>query len=374
VYNDVLNTLADTLQKRHFNKSVLIGFDGFVDEIIDVVSERIDTQSYSAFDTIQQFGDRIQSFAQESGNIELVTKQIKLGGNGPIMANAMLQLGYQTYYIGSIGKPDVHSVFQEMANACATYYSLAEAAHTDALEFSDGKIMLGKITSLEHVHWDNLVHTVGLPALKEILSQVDLLSTNNWSMITQMNTIWVGLIDLLPKIQRTKPLKLFIDLADPTKRIHSDILEALQLVTQLNRVASVILGLNKHEAFLLAELLGITLPADDPEGIRELATNLRNQLSLNTIVIHPTKFACAATEETSAYSPGPYTPKPKLSTGAGDNFNAGFCSGVLQGVDLESCLIMGVATSGYYVRNAASPNPKQLISFLRKWASDQLKG
>ena len=52
---------------------------------------------------------------------------------------------------------------------------------------------------------------------------------------------------------------------------------------------------------------------------------------------------------------GPFTPKPKITTGAGDHFNAGFCIGRLLDLGLAASLQIGVATSGYYVRHAKSP-------------------
>ena len=56
---------------------------------------------------------------------------------------------------------------------------------------------------------------------------------------------------------------------------------------------------------------------------------------------------------------------PKLTTGAGDHFNAGFCIGRLLGMDLAESLQIGVATSGFYVRNARSPKLDDLKKFLR---------
>ena len=45
---------------------------------------------------------------------------------------------------------------------------------------------------------------------------------------------------------------------------------------------------------------------------------------------------------------------PKISTGAGDNFNAGFCAAQLLELDLESSVILANAVSGYYVRTGTS--------------------
>jgi hypothetical protein len=55
---------------------------------------------------------------------------------------------------------------------------------------------------------------------------------------------------------------------------------------------------------------------------------------------------------------------PKISTGAGDHFNAGFCLGCLLGGDLETNIRLGVANTGYYVREAKSPTLSELSGFV----------
>ena len=65
--------------------------------------------------------------------------------------------------------------------------------------------------------------------------------------------------------------------------------------------------------------------------------------------------------------PGPFTAEPRLTTGAGDHFNAGFATGQLLGLDAEGCLTLGVATSGHYVRTGESPDLAQLETFLANW-------
>jgi sugar/nucleoside kinase (ribokinase family) len=85
------------------------------------------------------------------------------------------------------------------------------------------------------------------------------------------------------------------------------------------------------------------------------------------VVVHPRESAACATAEGTWWVPGPYTSKPLITTGAGDHFNAGFTSGQLVGVDPESCLTLGVCTSGHYVRTGESPSIAKLETFLANW-------
>ena len=138
-----------------------MGFDGFVDEIIAVIDKRHDFERFDAIQTIQAFGAKITAAAGQSSNYELIVKQMKLGGNGPIMANALASAGFAVNYVGNLGYPTIHPVFSDFAAAGQCGFSIGEPGHTDALEFADGKLMLGKITSMNEVNWDNLVSRVG---------------------------------------------------------------------------------------------------------------------------------------------------------------------------------------------------------------------
>src|SRR6476620_11339046 len=66
----------------------MIGLDGFVDEIIAVVDKRRSLDDFDRIKTIDALGRKILSASGQSSNYEMVVKQTKLGGNGPIMANA----------------------------------------------------------------------------------------------------------------------------------------------------------------------------------------------------------------------------------------------------------------------------------------------
>src|SRR5204863_9769829 len=140
----------------------------FVDNIIDVVDKRSDATNYSRVETIALLGERISRAAGLSSNLELVVRQQKLGGNGPIMANALIENGLNVSYIGCLGFPIPHAVFADMAARCKACYTLCEPGVTDALEFRDGKVMLGKHQTLKEVHYERMLEVVGLETLRTI--------------------------------------------------------------------------------------------------------------------------------------------------------------------------------------------------------------
>jgi sugar/nucleoside kinase (ribokinase family) len=59
-----------------------------------------------------------------------------------------------------------------------------------------------------------------------------------------------------------------------------------------------------------------------------------------------------------------------VQTGGGDNLNAGYCLGLLLGLDPSQCMILGMASSGSYVQESQSPDVTQLISYLKNWIEE----
>lgn len=357
---ETLKKAVEKLEKYQSKKHFLIGFDGFVDEIIHVVDKREDMQRFKRIETIEAFSKRIATYSGLSGNIELVPTQIKLGGNGPIYANMLLAQGHKVVYMGALGEGEVDPVFRDFADACEQVISMADPGHTDALEFLDGKLMLGKMNKLEDVSWGKLMTFVSQSDLEKLLKKTRLVACNNWTMLSKLNSILLGFDSIFQNL-KTKP-DLFIDLADPAKRTGDDIAIVLDILSRMH--TNVILSMNQNESSIIASVLGIV-----EKDLVDRAARIRSQLDLAAIVIHPVEGAAVATKTESAWIKGPYTASPKLTTGAGDNFNAGFSNAWMYGLKPSECCAVGVSTSGFYVRNGFSPNKEQLSKFMQDWAA-----
>ena len=338
----------------------LVGLDGFVDEIIAVVDHRYDIHHYDRVETISRMAEKIGAAAGKSTNYEMMVTRRKLGGNGPIMANAMAIFGVNVTYVGCLGQPEIDPVFHEFA-ARAEVISIANPGFTNALEFNDGKLMLSKLESLHDVNWANLTAWLPVAELIKRFEQTQLIGLLNWTELPALTAIWDALInEVFPQLTRTDRI-LFIDLVDPEKRTMEDLQTALATLTRFQKHVDVVLGLNLKEATQAAAALDLPAPDSD---LRVTAQAIRSHLGLTSVVIHPREGAAAATKDSTATILGPLVTRPMISTGAGDHFNSGFCLGWILGLPLAECLAAGVGTSGHYVRTAQSPTPATLADFL----------
>lgn len=343
-----------------------VGLDGFVDEILHVVDKRESTDKFTRLPLIKQWGERITAAAGRSTNIELVSKLTKLGGNGPIMANALASFGIRVSYLGNLGYPNLHPVFADFAKR-AEVTSIAEPGYTDAVEFEDGKVMLGKHQSLREVNWANVGARYGRDKFAAKIAESHFVGFVNWTMLTQMNEIWAATLqEIAPKL--TGPRRtMFFDLADPEKRTRADIVAALELITAFEKYFDVILGLNEKESSEVGNALGLNTADHSPEGLVKTGEQIRQRVPVHTLVIHPTSYALTVSGSGAAVVQGAFTPKPLITTGAGDHFNAGFCLGKLLGFDDACSLVTGVSTSGFYVRTAKSPAVPDLVGLIQNW-------
>ncbi len=346
--------------------TAFVGLDGFVDDILHVVDKRESAEKYVRLPTIAQYAERLAAAAGRSTNVELVSQLTKLGGNGPIMANALASFGLKVSYLGILGYPNLHPVFAEFAGR-AEVHSIAEPGYTDALEFEDGKIMMGKHQSLKQMNWENIKSRFGNDKFAGRFGSADLVGFVNWTMLTYMSDIWSAVLKEICPAMKGPKRKLFIDLADPEKRTSADILHALELIARFQQYFDVILGLNEKESYEIGKHLGLKTNNSTPDGLQKLCQEIHQRIPVDTIVVHPTAFALASGADGTAVVKGPFTPKPKITTGAGDHFNSGFCLGKLLGFPTSSCLLTGVATSGFYVRSGQSPSITDLTDMLRHW-------
>lgn len=364
--------IIEFLQNQsHLNKKLLIGFDGFVDNIMHIVDKRTDNKTFKRLDDMTSYAKRIENAAGLSTNIEWVVDQQKIGGNGPIMTNALLEHQFDVTYIGALGYPNLHPVFKPIQSR-ANVISVENPGISDAIEFFDGKIIMGRM-SFEHMTYERIVETIGEDAFIKVLNEADLFASVNWSMLPTMTGLWEDFLEkMIPKLKKrdVKPF-FFVDIADPEKREASDISHALHLLKLFKSYFTVILGFNKKEAYDVSVQLGLfDKQSVTNESLETVSQALFQTLEVDQLVVHPVDRAAVTTRDGYHEVKGPYIKEPKLTTGAGDNFNAGYVFGQLCGLSPEASLLTGVCTSGFYVRHAQSPKTTQLIEFIQAFTSE----
>jgi hypothetical protein len=342
---------------------VVAGFDGFVDTILHAVSERRSSTEYSRLTTLQAFSERILAASGRNMNIEMVPRLTKIGGNGPILAHALASFGIPVSYIGCLGSPKLHPVFDEFARNIKTF-SIAEPGYSDAIEFTDGKLICGKQQSVSEISWQSVLQQLPIDQLTDLVRDAGLIAFVNWGIVFSMTEMMNEFLHQIGDHLSGPRKPFFIDTADPSKRSEEDILRFVEMLPRLAEKFQVYLGFNLRESTFIARAVGLTAPPNTPQEVLAYSKQLRERLGIDAVVIHWSRNAVGNDLHSAACVEAPYTDNPQISTGAGDHFNAGFCLGRLLRGDLDANIELGVATSGYYVREAKSPTLSQLSGFV----------
>lgn len=344
--------------------SVTVGFDGFTDMIMRVVEKGRADGTADHFQSKRAFGEKIIELGSRNASFELTEVATKMGGNGPNTAHAFGRLGLRVDCVGMLGRPRLHDVFARMDANC-TLHSFADPTLTTALEFDDGKILLAGSQMLHTADWPMVRDAIGIDQLAALYARSDILGFVNWGEIEHATEIWEGIErDVLPRAEPLKRRIAFFDLADPTKR-DRDFDRLAALIARLSTDNETVLCLNRNEAQAVARHLSIG-PTSHPE---ELGAAIHAEITVDTLVIRDPRMAMAWTNDGPAIAGTFHVPMPRLSTGGGDNFNAGYCFARMAGLDVRASLVVASAVAGLYVVNGESPTRGELIAFLRSEAT-----
>jgi hypothetical protein len=367
-----IQSLIDRLRENPPRTDLLafVGFDGYVDKIQKVVRAKSGTGS-QYIDTISELAHLVHTLSGKSGQIELVTEATKIGGNAPILAHALASLGIPNRCVGTLSDP----IFEQMHPGCERV-SLGPPAESNALEFGDGKVIFSEVSVFERLRWSYVAEQIGLDALRQQYTESQLLAFVDWANLPHGNDLWEGyLTHIVQATPIAAPPFFFFDLCDPTKRSAPDIQDALQIAARYAPFGSVTLGMNENEARRIYLALhghssaNATRLSQTP-ALTEIAAFIQQHTRIPTVLVHPTDCCLVATSDGVLQMAGRLVPTPKVLTGGGDNLNAGFCWGMLNGCSLTDCLLLGMATSGAYIQNGNSPTVPDIIAYLEVWRSE----
>ncbi|MBN2657761.1 MAG: hypothetical protein JXR86_11930 [Spirochaetales bacterium] len=366
--SDKIDRIKSRLTAPHKKFSGICGFDGFIDTFV-----RMEDPSSMA-----DFGPRVSAAAGIAASYRVKHKGDKFGGNGPLFAGALSDIfrrDIDLSYIGGIGKEDVSPLFRKaLESKVDNLYTLADPAHSDCLEFTDGKVMLNDLSSCAEITWDRLLEVMGREKLDEHLKKADYIGAVNWGKLVNVGEIWKNISLRLTELKvPAKKVRFFMDLAEFEQRPEEDIRDLLDILVQITEQSTSILSFNLKEAWEMGDFLGRDFRGKkDPESAAELAAYIKENVSADKIVIHPNDGAVCSGAEGTVYVPGPYCREPLISTGAGDNFGAGCLSASLKGLDDTGMILTGVCASGHFVRSGESPSFEQMAELIGYWQSGEI--
>jgi len=352
----ILRQTVHLIQK----KQILAGFDGFIDTIVKPVRKFGADGKFEYFDTIAEFGTFIGEHSHKSTSIQYEIKRRKPGGNTPnfIMALDALCLNPTAVGMLSTEAGDIDPIFMELGNR---RYSYLAAGTATAFEFSDGKIFFSS-ASVPGINRDEKIFTRlvnAFPQFSEAVAAADLIAFLNWSELPFAQDLWHDIyIHAISPAETDKTRFVFFDLSDTSAKSPSEIEELLTLIKKISERRKTILSLNKNEALDICTKIictEITEIIDQHCSVADTAELLFRRISIDELVVHQHTESMSLSEEGMVTEHCVFNKNPKISTGAGDHFNAAYCYASLAGLPAAEKLRFANAYSGAYIAKGASP-------------------
>lgn len=343
-FNGLLSRRAEIASKR-----IVVGFDGFVDTITRPVRQSATAETPAqVFETIREFGEFLVGCAEKSCSIELKLEAKQLGGNLPFLSRCAGRLGLDVTCIGMLGEDGkVEPLFQEMP---CTLYSFAAAGQSTVLEFRDGKVFFASEYTLQSDPWQTIREvTAGKASL--LFRSADLIALVNWSELSFAQKLWEAVYaEALDGEPCDKTRFAFFDLCDCSRRTAGDIEGVLRLIGRFSSQRTTVLSVNENEAHVIASR--ILACSGDSALIGEA---LSNRYGIDEVLVHTVRESVLATPRGVTRQPTHFVEYPKISAGAGDNFNAAYCFGLVMGMTDEERVSFANRFASFYVSHGYSP-------------------
>jgi len=359
-----------TQNKTPLVKNVFVGFDGFIDNIKKAVKRRHE-QDVVYYETLGEFAERISEARGKSGQIEFITKKIKVGGNAPILAHALGKLGVASHCAGSMGHPTLHPAFSAMNSNCKKI-SLLNPGKSDAVEFNDGKMIFSELSVFENYNWNYIKTSAMVPDIRKAVMSSTLLAFVDWVNLPLASNIWDGVLHDIIKPSGRRDFIFLFDLCDPSKKTVQQIDEVLDLISCFSPYGNVTLGLNENETLKIwCAIHGVdaTNPLEKSKipAVEVAGDSVFKSMNIDCLLVHPIDRVVAYRKNQVLEIAGRLVTNPKVLTGGGDNLNAGYCLGLLRELPFEQCVLLGIAASGSYIENGESSDIAAIIKYIETW-------
>lgn len=350
-------------EQRLSRCSALVGFDGFIDTLARPVSKSTEQREENQyFETIEEFGNYLTSHKNTNCSVEMDVFSYTFGGNTPHLGNALATLGVKVSCVGTFGFETIDPLF---SNLNCDMYSFGDAGVSTALEFRDGKVMLGYHNARKKLTWEDVSACTKDKGIDTLISNTDLIALVNWSELHFSHDLWKAVLDNCLQLQETDQSRtVFFDLCDIARKSADEVVEVLGLMGRFSHKRKTVLSLNENEAVLLGKAIGET------GALESIAQRVHSGFGINDVIVHTKEMSILLGDFGIVTHHNGTVEYPALLTGAGDNFNGASCAAILLNLSPQNRLDFASAFAHEYVRSGASPSLDAIRIACRQYTCD----
>jgi hypothetical protein len=342
---------------------VVFGFDGFIDRGRQLIDEHTEN-SFETIGGLRALGEQIIASADigSSHTLEWVTTYTRTGGHTVHVGRAFDTLGFDVTVIGTYGTPVRDEYEREFDDG--TIVSFAEPGVTDAVEFSDHKLLITDTGAQREINWAAIRDRVGTDRLVEAIDGRAMLGIGYWALIPALPSILKGISsDIWPRLEDPPEFLLF-DPADVRQLPLASLRQGSAVLDDLDETVPVTMCANRAES----QRLGVVFVDSVVDfSFPDLVETVREGLGVTEYAGHVSGGSVLATEDGVWEVRSPHTTNPVVTTSAGDHFAAGVALAKRCGLEAGPRLIVGSAVAGCFVRSGSPPTYDEIRAFIAEY-------
>jgi len=361
-----LEMCRESLPESFGDNSIFVGFDGYVDQMREIVDTRQQNASYSRVSQFETFKKRFleSGTTAQSPAFDWVETTRKPGGHSAHAGRVFRQLGYDLRLLGSFGRPPVRE-FRE-AFPDAELVSVWDTSTTDYITFETGKLMLNDRKNLINLDWQTIQERVGLETLTRLLDGNKIATLGDWGSIPNIPSILENVLKTVwPRLE--DPPEQVLLMFGAVQRLSTEYLpSSITALDEFDSTVPVTLIATRDQAVQYGRLFD----EEPTNSIPRIAETVHAKLGISQFVVHTPYEAVLVTDDETLTIQGHRQQLTHQSGNAEDHFAAGYAIGQIEGLRKGPSLVLGNAVASYHNQFGATPTPHALREYLQKYDVD----
>jgi sugar-specific transcriptional regulator TrmB len=355
-----LHTCQRELPHEFGTKSVVSGFDAFVDRMREIVDEW--TNGHKSINQMKYFKESIFRFdaGERAPRVEWIQTRTEPGGHVAHTGHTFDSLGYDVTLIGPLGTP-THSEFgHEFRNQ--TLVSTGETTYTDYLRFRDQKLLFTE-PNLNQLSWESLLDEIELTELAEYVDGSALMTLGTAFSTPTLPSLFCGIReDLLPTLSSPpNSIQVATDAID--RFAASQIRDGYAELNELDDIVPVTVNANRNQTRRFREIY------DGAPGMYSVPTvqRVRKQLGVTRYIMNTNQGGTMAIEDDVLSARAPKVVKPRQMRNVDGHFLSGVAIGLAENLSDGAILVLGNSVGRYFMQHKEAPGPEELRSFISEY-------
>lgn len=348
------------LPNQFGRRSVVTGFDAFIDRMREIIGEWSD--GYERVRQFDEFRESVLGFqtSESAPRIEWTQTRTEAGGHVAHTGRVFDALGYDVTLLGQLGIPVRSEFSREFRDQ--SLVSVGETTHTDFVQFNDRKLLFTE-PNVNPLTWESVLEHVDISELTEYFDGASLLT-----LATLHST------PTLPSLLEGLRTELWPSLDSPPENIHfatgaidrfpaSKVKQCYEELAALDEIVPVTVTANRQQTRQLKDIYdGISGTYEKPTVQR-----VREQTGVTRYIMHTNSQATLASEDGVIAAQAPPRVKPRRERNVDEHFVSGVALALAENMSNESMLILGNSVARYFMRHKQAPNADELRSFISEY-------